>query len=401
MQAGFSPSATTSLTHPALLLFLHASSGTLSAALRVDAGATGPARDHPAQPRRAARLRVVDRVKSRRHRHDELPRALQRGAHRPARHRAAHKRPRGARPPRLRNPPAAPLQAAAHSQNRHRRPGTRPAAAQTPSASFRLGARRPQIRDVVDRSSAGGAASSVTVDGLLELPIGSWAEAAAVLAGGEERRHVAATLMNRHSSRSHTILRLGLAVTDASAGTVRARGRPRRPHPPAAAAPPLLRTTSPASSPSRPPARPPRRSRARATCPSSTSPGASAPPRAWAPPPPSPRGATSTAASSRSAASSAGSRGARERGAAPRRQAAQRPRRAARVEAKASDPLPLPAAPPDSSSENGERGHVPYRDAKLTRLLQARFLPPDLCNLIRRILLSFGPTPRGKPARRG
>lgn len=83
----------------------------------------------------------------------------------------------------------------------------------------------PQIRDVADRNSAGGAASSITVEGLLELPIGSWAEAAAALAGGEERRHVAATLMNRHSSRSHTILRLGLSVTDGNGGTVRARGR--------------------------------------------------------------------------------------------------------------------------------------------------------------------------------
>ena len=70
-------------------------------------------------------------------------------------------------------------------------------------------------------SGNNGPASAVHVEGLREVAVRAWADAAAALAEGEARRHVAATMMNRHSSRSHTILRLGLSVRDGQAGVFR------------------------------------------------------------------------------------------------------------------------------------------------------------------------------------
>jgi hypothetical protein len=59
----------------------------------------------------------------------------------------------------------------------------------------------------------------VTVEGLREVVVADVAAAAACLAEGEARRHVAATAMNRASSRSHALLRVTLdaAVMDPDA----------------------------------------------------------------------------------------------------------------------------------------------------------------------------------------
>ena len=64
---------------------------------------------------------------------------------------------------------------------------------------------------------AGGAVASV--DGIREVAVADVAAAAACLAEGEARRHVAATAMNRASSRSHALLRvtLDMAVVDPEA----------------------------------------------------------------------------------------------------------------------------------------------------------------------------------------
>ena len=48
----------------------------------------------------------------------------------------------------------------------------------------------------------------VYIQGVTETPVSCYADAARALAAGEERRHVAATQLNRYSSRSHTLLRL-------------------------------------------------------------------------------------------------------------------------------------------------------------------------------------------------
>jgi|APGre2960657444_1045066.scaffolds.fasta_scaffold00371_8 hypothetical protein len=52
-----------------------------------------------------------------------------------------------------------------------------------------------------------------TVDGLRNVQVSSAKEAAQALAQGEQRRHVAATQLNRASSRSHAMLRVTLEVT--------------------------------------------------------------------------------------------------------------------------------------------------------------------------------------------
>jgi len=58
----------------------------------------------------------------------------------------------------------------------------------------------------------------VYVDGLREEPVDDYYGAARLLAAGEQRRHVAATLMNRQSSRSHTIFRLSIESEELSSG---------------------------------------------------------------------------------------------------------------------------------------------------------------------------------------
>ena len=72
------------------------------------------------------------------------------------------------------------------------------------------------VRDV-DRGTPGGGIA--TVEGLREVPVADVSAAAACLAEGEARRHVAATAMNRASSRSHALLRvtLDMAVADPEA----------------------------------------------------------------------------------------------------------------------------------------------------------------------------------------
>ena len=72
------------------------------------------------------------------------------------------------------------------------------------------------VRDA-DRGQPGGGIASV--EGLREVLVADVSAAAACLAEGEARRHVAATAMNRASSRSHALLRvtLDMAVADAEA----------------------------------------------------------------------------------------------------------------------------------------------------------------------------------------
>jgi len=55
-------------------------------------------------------------------------------------------------------------------------------------------------------------AGPVAVDGLLSVTVSSAKEAAAAIAAGERRRHVAATALNRASSRSHAVLCVRLDV---------------------------------------------------------------------------------------------------------------------------------------------------------------------------------------------
>ena len=61
-------------------------------------------------------------------------------------------------------------------------------------------------------------AGPVAVDGLRSVTVASAKEAAAALAAGERRRHVAATALNRASSRSHAVLCVRLDVTVRSPG---------------------------------------------------------------------------------------------------------------------------------------------------------------------------------------
>lgn len=67
----------------------------------------------------------------------------------------------------------------------------------------------PQVLTIRDN------AGPVAVDGLRSVTVSSAKEAAAALAAGERRRHVAATALNRASSRSHAVLcvRLDVAIT--------------------------------------------------------------------------------------------------------------------------------------------------------------------------------------------
>jgi hypothetical protein len=63
-------------------------------------------------------------------------------------------------------------------------------------------------------------AGPVAVDGLRSVKAASAKEAAAALAAGERRRHVAATALNRASSRSHAVLCVRLDVAVRSPGGV-------------------------------------------------------------------------------------------------------------------------------------------------------------------------------------
>ena len=68
-----------------------------------------------------------------------------------------------------------------------------------------MGGGRVQPRD----TGRGGAATFV-LQGAKQLPLSSLADALAMLQAGEARKRYAATAMNEHSSRAHTLFLLSL-----------------------------------------------------------------------------------------------------------------------------------------------------------------------------------------------
>ena len=95
------------------------------------------------------------------------------------------------------------------------------------TARWRVAATR-QVRE--------SAETGVHVEGARAEVVSTFREATALLAVGLQRRHVAATTLNRHSSRSHTILRLvvesknkaGSALRSSTLALVRTSRRHRR-----------------------------------------------------------------------------------------------------------------------------------------------------------------------------
>ena len=85
-----------------------------------------------------------------------------------------------------------------------------------------MGGGRVQPRD----TGRGGAAAFV-LQGARQLPLSSLADALAMLQAGEARKRYAATAMNEHSSRAHTLFLLSLqqaATPCARGGNPCARG---------------------------------------------------------------------------------------------------------------------------------------------------------------------------------
>ena len=63
---------------------------------------------------------------------------------------------------------------------------------------------------VLPRDTGRGGASAFVLQGARQLPLSSLADALAMLQAGEAHKRYAATAMNEHSSRAHTLFLLSL-----------------------------------------------------------------------------------------------------------------------------------------------------------------------------------------------